>query len=854
MNAVVRPPRAPAWATWLGLALFLIAFFWLRHVLAQYHLRTILGGLLSLHADALVLAGVLTVCGYGCLTLYELLGLTFAGVRLPYSRVALTSFVAYAIGHNVGLNALSGGAIRYRAYTAAGLSAAQIGTVIAFGTLTFSLGAALLLGVSLVAQAGVSGSVLHMRQSLALGIGAVLLAAVGAYLVLTFLRREALVIGRLRLPVPPPRIAFAQIAVACADLLIAASVLYVLLPRGAGISFIAFAGLFLVSIAAGILTNVPAGLGVFESVMIVLLPAIPPDRLIVSMLGYRVVYYLLPFMLALGLLASHEIWLHRRLVWRVVRLARSWLEAVTPQATALAVFAAGAVLLFSSATPGLKERLVTLRQFVPLPVLEASHLISSAVGMALLILANSLYRRLDAAWWIAVWLLGAGCVASLLKGFDYEEAIILALVDGALVLAHARFNRRASLIDQRFSGPWILAVLLVLGVALWLGVLTYRHVPYADSLWSEFAFETHAPRSLRAVLAAAVLAGAYALWRLLRPAPPEFVPLAPEDYERAAKLIEQCPDTTANLALLGDKNLMFDATGTAFIMYEVSGSSWVAMGDPVGSPAACENLAWVFLEQCDRAAASPVFYQVSAENLALYVDLGLSLIKLGEEARVELAKFSLEGSARADLRQTHRRAVREGAQFEIVPRERIEEILPELCTISDEWLAERKVAEKGFSLGFFDERYLAHFDCAVVRNAGRIVAFANLWKAGGLAELSVDLMRQRRDAPKGVIDYLFIEIMLWGKAQGFAWFNLGMAPLSGLETHPLAPAWHKMGRLVHRFGEHFYNFEGLHKYKEKFLPVWRVRYLAAPRGVSMARALLNVTSLISGGVTKALRK
>ena len=498
--------------------------------------------------------------------------------------------------------------------------------------------------------------------------------------------------------------------------------------------------------------------------------------------------------------------------------------------------------------------MAALRVFVPLPILEFSHLLGSAVGVALLILANGLYRRLDGAWWITVWLLGAGCLASLLKGFDYEEATILALVDGLLIMARTRFNRRASLIDQRFSGPWIVAVVLVLGVALWLVILAYAHVPYANSLWSEFAFEADAPRSLRALLVAALLAGAYGLWRLLRPAPPTFVPLTPEDYERASRLIAENSDTTANLALLGDKNLLFDATGTAFIMYEVSGSSWVAMGDPVGSVAACEQLAWVYLEQCDRVAASPVFYQVSSENLALYVDLGLSLIKLGEEARVDLSGFSLEGSERADLRQSHRRAVRDGARFEIVARADLATVMPDLRAVSDEWLATRKTAEKGFSLGFFDDEYLSRFDCAVVRSEGRVVAFANVWKAGAMQEMSVDLMRHRDDSPKGVIDFLFIECMLWAKSQGYRWFNLGMAPLSGLETHPLAPAWHKVGRLVHRYGENFYNFEGLHKYKEKFLPIWRPRYLAAPGGLSLAGALLDVTSLISGGVTKVLRK
>jgi len=186
-------------------------------------------------------------------------------------------------------------------------------------------------------------------------------------------------------------------------------------------------------------------------------------------------------------------------------------------------------------------------------------------------------------------------------------------------------------------------------------------------------------------------------------------------------------------------------------------------------------------------AVSPVFYQVKPENLPLYIDLGLTLSKLGEEARVALDSFSLEGAARADLRQTHRRASRDGAQFQIVPRAEVGAIVGELRAVSEAWLEEKKTAEKRFSLGYFDERYLMHFDCGVVRCNGAIVAFANLWP-GASKELSVDLMRYNADAPKGVIDFLLIECMFVGQIPGYQWFNLGMRPLSGLEsTRSLRP-------------------------------------------------------------------
>jgi uncharacterized membrane protein YbhN (UPF0104 family) len=172
--------RVPAWTTLLGIALFGLAVYWLHHLLGQYHLRDILERAEAISPAKIWRAAILTCGGYGCLTLYDALAVRFAGARIPYPRVALISFMGYAIGHNVGLNTLSGGAIRYRAYSALGLSAKQIATIIGFGTVTFGLGAGVLLGLSLLSNAGLSGSILHVHAWLAIAAGCLLLCGVAA--------------------------------------------------------------------------------------------------------------------------------------------------------------------------------------------------------------------------------------------------------------------------------------------------------------------------------------------------------------------------------------------------------------------------------------------------------------------------------------------------------------------------------------------------------------------------------------------------------------------------------------------------------------------------------------------------
>ena len=488
-------------------------------------------------------AVLLTAAGYGCLTLYDALGLRFAGARVPYHRLALISFMGYAIGHNVGLNTLSGGAVRYRAYSALGLSAKQIATVIAFGTLTFILGAAALLGMSLLSQAatvrlGAAFASLADRARRML-----LLAVVAGYLTLALQPSRAAALAQYRDPgsetahrMRSDRRRLRGSAVRRGGVVRAASGRR---PRSA---LRPSRACFSSPSPRASSATCPGGVGVFESVFLLLFQAVPADHLLGSLLAYRLIYYLVPFAAALTLLGAHEIWAHRAPIVRIARLGRTWLSAVTPQASALAVFGAGAVLLFSGATRGFGNRLAMLHHFVPLPVLELSHLLGSAVGVGLMVLANGLYRRLDAAWYLTMWLLCAGVLLSLLKGFDYEEATILGAVAVILVSARSRFRRRASLIEQRFSVSWVVAVLLVLGAATWLVLFAYRHVPYSNELWWEFAFEAPAPRSLRGLLLAIMIAAVYALWRLLRPSKPPISPPSEADLERAAAIIENAHD------------------------------------------------------------------------------------------------------------------------------------------------------------------------------------------------------------------------------------------------------------------------------------------------------------------------
>jgi len=837
---------------WVGplaaLLVFALVVLVLHHQMVHLHPKRVMAHLHAIPGRQLLAALGFTALSYWLLTTYEALALRYLRRLMPYPRIVLNSFITYSFSHTLGFAAFTQTAIRLRLYATAGITAIDVATVSVFCSVSFGIGLATIAGLSLVLSPGHAAMLLHLHPRWAVLVGTLLLAAVCAYALWACLARGRLEIRGWSLRPPGPAIGLAQIVLGVLDLSLSCAVLWSLLPSGAHVHYITFLGVYAAAVIAGIASHVPGGVGVFEAVILLTLPGVPTDALLGSLLAYRAVYYLVPLVFGTLLFGSKELAAQRARLARARELASLYIAPVVPQIAGALSFLSGALLLISGATPAVDERLAFLDRFLPLPVLEVAHLAGSIVGLGLLVLARALFRRVHAAYHIAVWLLVAGIFASLLKGLDFEEATLLALVLAVLVLGRRAFYRPTAILAERFTPVWVASITGVILLAVWIGLISYRHVSYSRELWWTFALDGNAPRMLRASLTVVVLGTTYVLLNLLRPARPEPALAGPGELAQARTLIDASDETLANAALTGDKRLLFSDSGDAFLMYQIARRSWVALGDPVGSPQGAEELVWRLREMSDRHGAQTVFYQASGERLALYVDLGLAALKIGEEARVPLRDFSLEGAARAGLRQAHGRAQRDGASFEVVPQERVAELLTRLQPISDAWLASKSTAEKRFSVGAFSPQYLQQFPLALVRAGGAPAVFANLWTTATREELSVDLMRFDPQAPRSAMDYLFVELMLWGQAQGYRWFNLGLAPLAGLESHPLAPAWHRVGNFVFRHGEHFYNFEGLRRYKAKFDPVWEARYLVARGGIALPRVLVDISALIAGGM------
>jgi len=825
-----------------------------------------------LHRDvqSLPLATLLLLIAAGAaavfaMSVYDVLLTHWQGIRLPTRELLRLSWVANSFNNFIGFSGLAGSGIRYLL-----LSRAEVPTRQAIGF---------------------SGTVL---TSIPVGL------AVLAWSTLTFGQAHLNALGNLRWPAILALTVFALylpvywwlsgspqwsqrwglelaaltrlqrvtlIAVSVCDWLLAALLAWASLrAAGALVTWPEFMLAFTAAAALGIFSLLPGGFGVFDTALFYALSGIglPANTLLTGILLFRLVYYLLPWLVGIYLGAELLViddqsfiarvsarW-RRSGLWGFIRLPLDLTATLGVRLLAWLILLSGIVLLVSAAYPALKDRLAILDRLLPLGAVESSHLLSVIIGVMLVGVARGIHARVRGAYRLAMVLLTSGALLSMLKGIDYEEALFLTMV-AALLRARRRDFYRAGfpLLSARtlvWTG-WLL--LAILGFML-LGGVIYGGIDLTRSL--DFAFHLDQSRFIRALFGAWLALLLILGWTLfLVPRPPLRLPDHDALDAARAFLRQHGGNDLAHLVLLGDKYLRYSGDGRAMIQFGRVGNRLVALGDPNGDEAAIAAAIGEFRAFADLYDLDPVFYEISERHLGHYHELGFSLFKLGETARVSTAGFTLQGKRNESLRHSARHAIKAGAAVEILEGPIDEPTWAILADISTRWLREKRVAEKGFSLGRFSRPYLEQAPIAVVRMGERIVAFASLVpQYGKRRALSIDLMRHVGEAPPGTMDLLFTELIAYARDHDFVDFDLGMAPLSGVGASRFAKPQERLAQIAYRYGDRFYNYKGLRAFKEKYHPRWESRYLAYPAGVPVARLLADTAALVAGGYRRIL--
>ena len=632
----------------------------------------------------------------------------------------------------------------------------------------------------------------------------------------------------------------------------ASTALWALLPRGL-VGFTSFVPLFAAATALGALSHVPGGLGVFELVVLWTLKGhAPTETVAAALVAYRAIYFILPLTLSAVTFGAFELRLalDPSMPRADAKLARA-AARLTPTFIGLLAFVIGVVLIVSGATPTFGWRLSSLSRHVPLWTLEMSSLLGSILGVAFLFLTRGLFDRRDGAWRLATAATLMSLMFSLLKGLAFGEIALLACFLMLLLATRRQFERPTSLFDQPFTWGWFAAVGAILTAAMGVFWLAFHigAVTWKGDWWS---FDAQAPRALRAVLGASISAGGFALWHLLRPPSGRVVPPDPATLARAVEAIEASERPEAIMALMGDKALMISASGRAFLMFGKRGRSWISLYDPIGPREEWRELVERFVHLAADHGGRANFYQTRPDSLSFYLDLGFAATKLGEEAIVDLAGFTLKGGAFSALRYALKRGERDGLTFEMLDPAAVLARLDELAVISDSWLETRRADEKGFSVAAFHRDFLARQHVGLLTEAGRPIAFASVMIAGCGATLG--LLRHGELTSPVAMDCLMTQLALGLRELGCRRFSLGVAPLAGVTLAPLRTRWGRVAALLWRHGNRIYNFQGLRAFKNKLHPTWEPRYLVSSGAMGPYMALADAAALIGAASPKPKEK
>jgi len=288
-------------------------------------------------------------------------------------------------------------------------------------------------------------------------------------------------------------------------------------------------------------------------------------------------------------------------------------------------------------------------------------------------------------------------------------------------------------------------------------------------------------------------------------------------------------------------------------MFGIVRRSWVVLGDPIGPFARWRDLLCQLATEAASHGGWPVFFGVGEAAAKICSKLGFAVRRIGDQAIVPLDQFAIEKLS-SELQESHRQIASVGCQFEVVARDSVPVLIPELEPVSEEWLRCKRTRGPEFLGTSFSVDYLERFPVGVVRSRGRILAFASLVGSAGRAELSIELVRYISNAPTGILDFVLVEAILRAKGQAYRTVNLGLAPPRGLGRRDTMSRWNRFGAHLYPHGEHYSDFNELRRAKARFAPRWDPRFVSSRPGLALARAIPDLAKLAAVPKQKLLEK
>ena len=503
----------------------------------------------------------------------------------------------------------------------------------------------------------------------------------------------------------------------------------------------------------------------------------------------------------------------------------------------------GIINIISVLTPVISERLAYLKHYLPLEAIHASNYLVFTSGLFLLVTASFMLKGLRMAWWFALFLAVISLVGNLTKAIDYEEAIVATIVILVLIMTRKEYyiktNPKLRLLGLETAFLSIIAVLIYGIIGFYF--LDQKHFGINFSTLQSIRYtlqnyflvgssnlvplDHFASHFLMSIKISGFITIGFLLYTLINPyISKSFVTEA--EKEIAKELVEKYGNSSLDyFKTYFDKLLFFSKTKKAFLAYRLVGNYAVVLENPVAeNRQEMKECIIAFDAFCYECGLKSIYYRVLENELPIYQSLNKKHFFIGQEGVVNLAEFSLEGSAKKSLRNAMNKITESGFKTAIYLPPIKDGILQKLDAVSNEWLAETERKEIVFSQGLFDINELKNQTIITVENKeDKIIAFLNIIPDPVNGEATYDLIRKTNDAPNGVMDFILIALFNHLKAQNFKTVNLGLAPMSGIENPKTIQD--KSMKYAYDKIKSFSHHKGLRNFKEKFSPTWYNQYV-----------------------------
>ena len=535
----------------------------------------------------------------------------------------------------------------------------------------------------------------------------------------------------------------------------------------------------------------------------------------------------------------------------------------------------GLIGIFEAFLPKEPSVFEWLEQFLPIDLSESGRIGMLLSGICLLGIARGVWRRKRAAWWIAVVLLSLTAVLQLTRGPDFRHAIPTAIILGLLIWRHHDYVAES----DRGSIRWA----LIIGIPLFIGVFCYAVVGivhlrgqvagrvdiasavqtaleliFLQSTDSEIATTPRATNFFIQVSAGGMFGGLIMVVLLLRPV---FEQRATSNscLARVRRIIDDygC-DPLDEFALLPDKQFFFAANGRSFFAYALWRNFAVCLVGPVGPAEDWLSATRDFVRFCAAQDWQPVFYFARSELRPILSQCGLKSFKVGEDARLSVTDFNLQGGKFQNLRTACNKARKEGKELRwYQPGDGPFDygLEAQLKIISDEWLRAKQGTEMAFDLGSFNLQQIRKRGVAAIFDAdSRLEAFATWVPYKQATGRSLDLMRSYSSG-KGIMDFLIVESIDHFREQGVEEVSLGNAPLANVEKNRrLYGREEKAVKFLFEKFNRYYGYKSLFEFKKKYQPIWQGRFLGfRPNANLLLVALALVRVHLPQGLIRILR-